>query len=119
MIKLYNFDELRPEEILNRDIRTYGLREDLYTKAREAGVLFVRYSVDNKPKVAKAGADLMVEFVDPILHRPIKIKADYLVLASAILPNESKELVELYKCATSAEGFLTEAHPKLRPVDMT
>jgi heterodisulfide reductase subunit A len=104
--------------VLNRDIRTYGLREDLYTEARELGVLFVRYDLDNKPKVEKAGADLVVEFIDPILRRALKVKADYLVLASAIVPNETKELVELYKCATNSDGFLTEAHPKLRPVDM-
>ena len=114
--------KLNPEMnifILNRDIRTYGLREELYTKARELGIFFVRYSLDNKPKVQKSGSDLFVEFTDPILRRPLKVKADFLVLASAILPNESKELVELYKCSVSADGFLTEAHPKLRPVDMS
>jgi len=99
--------------IINRDIRTYGLREDLYTKARELGVIFVRYETDAKPVVAKEGNDLTVQFVDHILKRPIKVKADHLILASAILPNESKELVELYKCSTSAEGFLTEAHPNM------
>ena len=38
--------------ILYRDIRTYGLREDYYRKARELGVLFVRYDVERKPVVA-------------------------------------------------------------------
>ena len=31
MIKLYNFDELRPEEILNRDIRAEKNVEDVVT----------------------------------------------------------------------------------------
>jgi heterodisulfide reductase subunit A2 len=105
--------------VLNRDIRTYGVREDLYTEARKQGVIFVRYELEKKPQVSKQGDDLIVEIEDHILHRTLKIKADRLVLASAIIPNESKNLVELYKCATNSEGFLTEAHPKLRPVDMS
>jgi heterodisulfide reductase subunit A len=105
--------------IFNRDIRTYGLREDLYTEARRLGVIFVRYETDKKPKVVKDGDALYVMGEDHILHKTLKIKADYLVLASAIVPNQTKELVELYKCSVGADGFLTEAHPKLRPVDMS
>jgi len=105
--------------IFNRDIRTYGLREDLYTEARKLGVIFIRYEVENKPKVSKEGDSLYVTGVDHILHKELKIKADHLVLASAIVPNQTKELVELYKCSVGGEGFLTEAHPKLRPVDMS
>ena len=42
---------------------------------------------------------------------------DLVVLASAVLPNENKELFELFKVPVNAEGFLVEAHSKLRPVD--
>jgi len=38
--------------VIYRDIRTYGLREDYYRKARELGVIFVRYDVERKPVVA-------------------------------------------------------------------
>jgi heterodisulfide reductase subunit A len=37
--------------ILYRDIRTYGFRESLYTKARELGVKFIRYEEEKKPVV--------------------------------------------------------------------
>jgi heterodisulfide reductase subunit A len=104
--------------VLNRDIRTYGEREDLYRKARDLGVIFIRYDLDRKPVVGKAGADLTVDAFDPILQMPVRITADHLVLAAAIEPNVNKDLVELYKCAANADGFLNEAHPKLRPVDM-
>jgi heterodisulfide reductase subunit A-like polyferredoxin len=46
--------ELEPEAqitVLYRDIRTYGFKERLYTQAREAGVVFVRYEFDRKPEV--------------------------------------------------------------------
>lgn len=105
--------------ILHRDIRTYGAREDLFKKARDLGVIFIRYTPDKKPVVAKGGNDLIVETLDPVLRESVNIHADYVVLASAIEANESADLVDLYKCGVNADGFLNEAHPKLRPVDMS
>jgi heterodisulfide reductase subunit A2 len=104
--------------VLYRDMRTYGAREALYTKARELGVIFIRYDLKNVPAVFKAGDDLLVRVTDPIIRMPVTLEADYLILAAAIEPNQTKELVELYKCAVNTDGFLNEAHPKLRPVDM-
>ena len=46
--------ELNPEMqvyVLYRDMRTYGKREDLYTKAREMGVIFIHYTLLTKPSV--------------------------------------------------------------------
>lgn len=104
--------------ILYRDMRTYGTNEDLYMKARELGVMFIRFDVDDPPDVAIDGGDLLIRVTDPILGRPVAIRADYLFLAAAIEAADVSRLVELYKCATNADGFLSEAHPKLRPVDM-
>ena len=114
--------ELNPDMdvvVLYRDIRTYGKREDLYRRARELGVLFFRYDLDRKPQVAAADGQLQVTAFDPILQRPIEITTDYLVLAAAVEPLADKQLVELYKCGQNEDGFLNEAHPKLRPVDMS
>jgi heterodisulfide reductase subunit A2 len=114
--------ELNPQMnvyIINRDIRTYGKREDLYRKARDLGLIFFHYDPENKPSVTREGDDLYVTFFDSVSQRPIKLFADHLVLASAIEPNQSKELIELYKCGVNEDGFLNEAHPKLRPVDMS
>lgn len=105
--------------VLYRDMRTYGTREELYFRARELGVLFLRYSLASKPSVFQEGGQLCVEVFDHVLERPVRISADYLVLASAILPNDIQGLVELYKCGVNEDGFVNEAHPKLRPVDMT
>ena len=113
--------ELNPEMdvfILYRDIRTYGTNEDLYTKARELGVMFIRFDPETKPAVSIEGADLLVRVTEPIVGRELAIKADYLFLAAAIEANEVRDLVELFKCATNFDGFLNEAHPKLRPVDL-
>ena len=103
--------------ILYRDIRTYGEREALYKKAREKGVIFVRYSLDSRPKVVEVDDGLEVDVFDPILQRNLKIKADYVNLATAIDPADNASISEYYKIPLNAENFFMEAHAKLRPVD--
>lgn len=105
--------------ILNRDIRTYGVWENLYQKARELGVIFVRYDVEAKPVVTANEEAITVAITDPILQMPLEISADYLVLASGVVPSDNGKLIALFKCSANASGFLNEAHPKLRPVDMS
>jgi heterodisulfide reductase subunit A-like polyferredoxin len=104
--------------VLYRDIRTYGFREDMYKKARERGVIFIRYNIeDNLPDVTEVDGGLSVKLRDHVLQIPVELKPDLLVLATAVLPNENKDLFELFKVPITAEGFLVEAHAKLRPVD--
>ena len=104
--------------ILYRDIRTFGQWEDLYRKARDMGIVFVRHNREKKPSVYKIGNDIFVEAYDPVLRHLLKLKTDRVVLAAAVVPNENKALAEVFKCSLNAEGFMNEAHPKLRPVDM-
>jgi len=101
--------------ILNRDIRTYGERELLYRKAREAGILFIRFSVSQKPKVSAGKEGLEIEVMDHVLQRPILIKADLLALASAIVPYRDEKLAQFFKVPLSEDGFFVEAHAKLGP----
>ena len=103
--------------ILYRDIRTYGEREDLYREARNRGILFFRYDVDEKPEVSADGNRVSVVFEDPLLARKLKINADILCLAAAIVPNENLALTRLFKVPVDADGWLLEAHQKLRPVE--
>ena len=104
--------------ILYRDVRSYGFREELYKEARETGVKFVRFDLDNPPEAVQDDAgNLKLTVTDHILNRPMEMEPDVLVLASAVLPNENRNLFELFKVPVNAEGFLVEAHAKLRPVD--
>jgi heterodisulfide reductase subunit A len=103
--------------ILYRDIRTYGDREILYKKAREKGVIFIRYSLENKPSVTEIEDGLEVAVFDPILQQNLRIKADLVNLATAIEPAENSEIASLYKLALNQENFFMEAHAKLRPVE--
>jgi heterodisulfide reductase subunit A len=110
--------ELNPEMdiyILYRDIRTYGEREYLYRKAREAGIIFIRFSLDQKPKVKADKSGLEVEVLDHVLGRPIVLKADLLALASAIVPYNDEKLAQFFKIPMNEDGFFIEAHAKLGP----
>ena len=104
--------------VLYRDIRTYGFRESYYTKARQKGVVFIRYDKDKKPEVSKDGKKLKIEVLDQTLGIPISISADLLVLSTGIVPNEdSKTIAQFLKIPLNSDGFFLEAHMKLRPVD--
>ncbi len=110
----------RPEAnvlVLYRDLRTYGPREDLYTAAREQGVLFARYSRDHKPAVADREGRLNLSFVDPILGRPVSLGLDLLCLAAAIVSHQDHRLAQMFRVPLDGDGWFLEAHQKLRPVD--
>jgi len=113
--------QLSPETavyVLYRDIRTYGFKESYYTKARQQGVIFVRYEEEAKPEVARNGAGLHVTVRDQTLGMPMLIPADLVVLSAGIHPHEdNKTIAQFLKVPLNSEGFFLEAHMKLRPVD--
>jgi heterodisulfide reductase subunit A-like polyferredoxin len=113
--------ELNPDinvYVLYRDIRTYGLLEDYYTKARQNGVLFFRFDAEDPPVVETSNAGVQVTFNDQILNRPLTVDADLLVLSAGMQPEDTEELSSILKLARTPEGYFMEAHVKLRPVDM-
>ncbi|MBW1678659.1 MAG: CoB--CoM heterodisulfide reductase iron-sulfur subunit A family protein [Deltaproteobacteria bacterium] len=103
--------------VLYRDIRTYGLLEDYYTQARKAGMIFIRYDLENKPEVTLEKGNLQVSVYDPSLRENVVLNPDLLTLSSAIVPRENDELATLMKLQRTPEKFFLEAHMKLRPVD--
>jgi len=103
--------------ILYRDLRSYGLREDLYREARARGINFIRHDFDKGLDVTAEGTDLRVRFTDTILRRRMEIRPDIVVLATAITPPKENPLAQQYKVTLNDDGFFMEAHVKLRPVD--
>jgi len=104
--------------ILYRDMRTYGFRETFYLKAREAGVITIRYDLSNKPKVYVQDGKLYVSVTDPIIGEELLLEPDLLALSVAAVPNEdSQDLAQMLRVPLNADGFFLEAHVKLRPVE--
>jgi heterodisulfide reductase subunit A-like polyferredoxin len=112
---------MRPQArifILYRDIRTYGFKEIYYKKARDLGVQFIRFEPERKPEVTPTRGGLMVTVFDQNLNATIKLKAEYVVLSTAVRPDPSaREIANLMKLPMDADGFFMEAHQKLRPLD--
>jgi len=104
--------------VIYRDLRTYGEREILYTRARELGVVFIRYRLADPPRVEEGeGGRIRITVTDQILQLPVTLNVDLLTLATTIIPHQNAPLADLYKIPLNAEGFFTEAHAKIRPVD--
>jgi heterodisulfide reductase subunit A-like polyferredoxin len=103
--------------VLYRDIRTYGFRETYYKKARQKGVVFMRYDVENPPQVTN-GDCLNIAVKSPDFPEQINFKADNLILSTGVKAPDSNETISnMLKVPLNAAGFYVEAHLKLRPVD--
>jgi heterodisulfide reductase subunit A len=113
--------EINPQSqviVLYRDMRTYGLAEDAYLEAREKGVLFVVYSMDNKPEITTKGKKTTVAYHDPILQEDLVLNPDMVALSVGIVPEETETMSKLLKVPVTADKFYLEAHVKLRPVEL-
>lgn len=105
--------------VFYRDVRTYGFAERDYRLAREAGVVFIEYDPDAPPVVEQSDTgQLALRAQDPSLPGlEIVLRPDIVALAEPIVPDVSTPLLQAFKLPLSADGFLLEAHMKLRPVD--
>ena len=113
--------------ILYRDIMTYGMWETYYRKAREAGIIFIRYELDKKPLVGLTNNELRttnyesaltVKVFDGLIQKEISIPTDLLVLSMPVRPQpDAQTLATTLKVPLNTEGFFLEAHLKLRPLD--
>jgi len=103
--------------ILYRDIRTYGFKEIYYRKAREKGVIFIRFDEKNPPKIIPKEKGVQINVESPKLGL-ISLDADLLVLSAGIeAPEHNERLAKLLKVPINEDNFFLEAHVKLRPVD--
>ncbi|BCL61071.1 hypothetical protein DGMP_17640 [Desulfomarina profundi] len=104
--------------VIYRDIRSYGLKEDYYKKARDLGVIFLLYTPEDKPEVVPGENGVKVTVSGKVLGKQIVIDADYVVLSTGLRPQpDGEELSKKFKLTCNIEGFFMEAHVKLRPVD--
>jgi heterodisulfide reductase subunit A len=104
--------------VLYREVRTYGFREAYYQAARDAGVLFLRYDLPDKPQVTAAGDRVKVTLTEPVAGQQVELLADLLVLSTGIAPEEESGLAAALGVTLNADGFFQEEHPKMKPLDL-
>ncbi|MBR3751063.1 MAG: CoB--CoM heterodisulfide reductase iron-sulfur subunit A family protein [Clostridia bacterium] len=99
------------------DVRTPGKNfDEFYRRAVE------EYSVDyikgQVGKVYPEGDHLVVQGVDMLANEQIIHKTDMVVLATAIEPDPTaRKIASMLTASIDTNDFITEAHPKLRPVE--
>lgn len=108
--------------ILYKNIITYGFREKYYLEARKRGVLFVRYTENDPPRVRLelSGSRLktIVEINEHIFGRTLSFEPDLLALSMAVQPtDDTANLAEMFGISLSPEGFFQESHLKMRPME--
>ena len=99
------------------DIRATGKGyEDLYWRDQEAGVSFIRGKVAEVYKNKNGKLVALAE--DTVTGEMTEDEFDMIALATPMVaPTGLKELADKMKVSTGEDGFVTEKHPKLDPVD--
>lgn len=102
--------------IYYRDIRTTKKEwEALYSRAREAGILFLRGRVRDLKPAAEGG--VIIEADQELGQTRSRDRVDLAVLAVGMTAGDGAGLKEVLKLPVGPDGFFLEAHPKLRPLE--
>ena len=100
------------------DIRAFGKGfEDLYMRSKEAGVKYIR-GIPGDVWEDPNSHNIFLS-VEDTTDGGVKIhEVDMVVLSVGVEPRKDmKPLQQLLTLSNSADGFLLESHPKLKPVD--
>jgi len=105
--------------ILYSDLRVYKEYEDIYSRARDLEVKFVKFIEEAGPEITQTPDEkLLVSVYDMLAGHEVKLTSDWVVLSTPLIPHkDSIILARTLKIPLSPDGFLMEAHLKLRPVD--
>jgi len=96
------------------DVRTPGKAYDeFYNKTLEDGAVYLRGRVS---RIYPEGDKLICVGEDTLIGQQVKVAADLVVLATAMVPSEGfEELTTMVGFGKDKDGWFQEAHPKLRP----
>jgi heterodisulfide reductase subunit A len=107
--------------ILYSDLRVYKEYEDFYSKSRDLEVKFIKFLEIVTPEISETpDKRLKVLVYDMLAGKEVEFICDYVVLSTPLVPHKDEVvLARMLKIPISPDGFLMEAHLKLRPVDTT
>jgi heterodisulfide reductase subunit A len=99
------------------DMRAFGKGYDeFYRRARDLDINFVA----GLPSDIRGDVNgvLYFDVYDRETNKLLEMRPDLVVLANGLVPNaDIGEISALFHASRSADGFLLEAHPKLRPLE--
>ena len=105
--------------VLFSDLRVYKEYEDFYRRARDLEVRFIRHIEEVRPEISQTPeGKLQVTAYDTMFGREVNFPADWVVLSTPLIPSKDEIMLgRMLKIPIATDGFLMEAHLKLRPVD--
>jgi heterodisulfide reductase subunit A len=105
--------------VLFSDLRVYKEYEDFYRKARDLEVRFIRHIEEARPEIIQTSeGKLQVVAYDALAGMEVNFPTEWVVLSTPLIPSKDEiMLARMLKIPIATDGFLMEAHLKLRPVD--
>jgi heterodisulfide reductase subunit A len=103
--------------IFYMDIRAAGKGYEEFVKKAQVDTA-ATYLRGRVSKIYKKGDKLIVRGEDAQIGQVVEVEADLVVLATAIIPPKGNpDLARLLGVSYDKYGYMSEAHPKLRPVE--
>ena len=104
--------------VFHMDLRAYGKGfEDLLRRSKEAGVHYIRGLPGEVTEDPSTG-NLRLKVENTTAARIEEYELDMVILAVGLQPKDDlKQLTNILNLSQTSDGFVMEAHPKLRPVD--
>jgi heterodisulfide reductase subunit A len=104
--------------VFHMDMRAYGKGfEDLLRRSKEAGVHYIRGLPGEVTEDPSTG-NLRLRVENTTAARVEEYELDMVILAVGLQPKDDlKQLTNILNLSQTSDGFVMEAHPKLRPVD--
>lgn len=99
------------------DIRSGGKQYEEFVQNSQEGeeLIFIRGKV---ARIYQDNGKMIIRGIDTLSGESIQLDADLVVLAMGIQPTQgTDDLAQKLKLNTDENGFMVEAHPKLRPVE--
>jgi len=105
--------------IMYMDMRTpFRMYEEFYNRARDMNIHFIR----GRPAEVTENEDknIIARIEDTLTNKIENLELDMMVLSvGAVSPDSTEKIRQILKVSRAADGFMMEAHPKLKPVDTT
>lgn len=98
------------------DMRAAGRGyEEYFDQAREMGIKYIRGNVS---EILSDGDELLVRTENTLLNEPLLLKADLVVLSTAMIPSKgTQHMIETIPLTPGRDGFIAPHHVKIAPVD--
>ncbi|MCE5197823.1 MAG: CoB--CoM heterodisulfide reductase iron-sulfur subunit A family protein [Armatimonadota bacterium] len=100
------------------DIRANGKGYEEFVRRtiEDFGANYIRGRVS---RIYPDGDQLVIKGADTLLGKPVEVRADLVVLATAMEPqHDAKDLARKLGISTDQYNWFSEAHPKLKPVEV-